>query len=103
MLKACTVCGDPSSQARCPAHRTGRNGSTRQSRKQRQRIIIRDGYECQHCKTYLTGDADTHVDHVVSLATLAATYGTREANRIGWLDSNLQTLCGPCNLTKGSQ
>lgn len=91
MLKACVVCGNPSDQGRCPAHRINRNGSTRRSRKQRQRIIQRDGYQCQRCGRYLTGRQDTHADHIVPLA-----------NGGTWDDSNMQTLCAECNQTKGT-
>lgn len=89
MLKACVVCGAPSDQARCPAHRyTRQRGS--QARKQRQRIIERDNYQCRYCHRYLNGTDDTHVDHIIPLSK-----GGDES------DMNKQTLCAECNLAKG--
>jgi 5-methylcytosine-specific restriction endonuclease McrA len=92
MTKACVVCGAVSDQARCPAHRYQRERSPRQ-RRQRQRVIQRDGYVCQNCGTPLTGGRDTQVDHVIPLAKQA---GPRS-------DDGLRTLCAPCNERKGSR
>ena len=61
-LKACTVCGRPSDQRRCPAHhreqyakqdasrraRGKRHGSTRSYRKARTEALARDGYRCTY-------------------------------------------------------
>lgn len=63
------------------------NGSTSQWRRIRERILQRDGYTCQHC-----GGEGNSVDHIIS----------RQA---GGTDDewNLQTLCTPCNSSKGGR
>ena len=63
------------------------NGSTRQWRNIRQRILRRDGHICQYCGQ----EADT-VDHVIP-------------RRLGGLDSddNLVASCKRCNLSKGGR
>jgi len=92
MLQACVVCGTPSEQARCPAHRYQRDRRPR-ARRQRRRVIERDGFRCQECGCYLTGRRDTHVDHVEPLA-----------RRPGWrADHELQTLCAACNQAKADR
>lgn len=63
------------------------NGSTSKWRKIRQRILQRDGYTCQHCG----GEANS-VDHIVPRAL----NGSDEE----W---NLQSLCTPCNSSKGGR
>jgi 5-methylcytosine-specific restriction endonuclease McrA len=92
MLKACVVCGTASDQARCIEHRYTRDRS-RNARRQRQRIIERDGYQCQHCGRLLSGGRDTHADHIVPLAKQP---GPRA-------DHELQTLCDECNQLKGDK
>jgi 5-methylcytosine-specific restriction endonuclease McrA len=82
------VCGKPSEQARCPDHRYTRQRGAGQ-RRQRLRIIERDGFRCVKCGKYVTGGMDTHVDHIVALAN-----GGDEG------DANKQTLCAPCNRAK---
>lgn len=89
MLKACTVCGAPSDQARCPEHRYTRDRS-RKARAQRMRVIERDGFLCQRCGKRLSGGRDTHVDHIVRLADGGSEH-----------DSNKQALCSSCNQQKG--
>ena len=91
MLKACVVCGTPSDQARCEKHRYNRDRS-RAARRQRLRIVRRDGYRCRRCGKLLAGTTDTHVDHIVPLAFGGPT-----------TDSNLQTLCAACNMAKGTR
>lgn len=76
----------------CPTHKRrgkyhGREGSTRQWRKTRARILRRDQHTCRRC-----GRRATHVDHVEPLAQ----GGTDD-------DSNLQALCADCNLRKGTR
>jgi len=63
------------------------NGSTARWRKIRKRILQRDGYTCQHCG----GEANS-VDHIVP----------RSLNG-GDDDWNLQSLCTPCNSSKGGR
>lgn len=91
MLKACVVCGTPSQQSRCPTHRYQRPRG-RAWRQQRQRIIQRDAYTCQHCGRQLHGTRDTHVDHITPLAQQP---GPRT-------DAQLQTLCATCNQAKAA-
>ena len=57
------------------------------SRSMKNEILMRDGYTCQNCST-TTGPF--HIDHI------------RPYSKGGWQDpSNLQTLCVPCNTSKG--
>jgi 5-methylcytosine-specific restriction endonuclease McrA len=63
------------------------NGSTAKWRKIRSRILQRDGYTCQHC-----GSEANSVDHIVPRSL----NGTDE-------DWNLQSLCTPCNSSKGGR
>lgn len=94
MLHACTVCGSLSPERKCPTHRhLKRNGSTRQWRKKRERILKRDGHRC----TETLGDGsrcpittNLHVDH----RTPKAMGGSDD-------DENLRVLCSMHNLSKG--
>jgi 5-methylcytosine-specific restriction protein A len=63
-----------------------RNGSTRKWRNRREQILTRDRYTCRQC-----GRPARHVDHI----TPVAWGGTDHP-------SNLQALCGVCNLAKGA-
>ena len=54
----------------------------------RRRVFERDGHKCRHCEDR----RDLTIDHVVPLSAGGD-------NR----DDNLQTLCDPCNLAKGSR
>jgi len=65
------------------------NGSTTQWRKLRERILRRDSYCCQQCGQ---DNGSLHIDHIVP-------------RRLGGSDheSNLQTLCQKCNLSKGGR
>ena len=84
-LKACVQCGRPSTQSRCPPHRTRRNGSTRAWRTVRQAILERDGYQC---KVQLPG-CEQHaneVDHIRRVIDGGTDHPT-----------NLRATCGPCN------
>jgi 5-methylcytosine-specific restriction endonuclease McrA len=63
-----------------------RNGSTRQWRNTRARVLYRDNWTCQSC-----GAPATHVDHVQPVLS-----GGTDA------EANLQALGERCNLVKGS-
>lgn len=54
----------------------------------RRRVHERDEYRCVVCGTYL----DLQVDHILPVAR----GGTNDFD-------NLQTLCGPCNASKGTK
>lgn len=86
MLKPCTDCGALSQRSRCPNH-PARNGSTRQWRKTRARVLARDGQSCRYC-----GAPADHVDHVDPVAN----GGTDD-------DANLAAACEHCNLSKGAR
>jgi hypothetical protein len=54
----------------------------------KQRILERDNHTCRNCGTT---KGPFHVDHI------------RPYSKGGWhVDSNLQTLCAPCNARKGA-
>lgn len=56
---------------------------------QRLRVLARDNHTCQMCGAT---DVALHVDHIVPRVS----GGTNDMD-------NLQTLCAPCNLAKGSK
>ena len=60
-----------------------------QYKRQRKRVLERDSYTCQSCGAT---DVALHVDHIVPRMV----GGTHDMD-------NLQTLCVPCNLAKGSK
>jgi 5-methylcytosine-specific restriction endonuclease McrA len=91
MQKACVICGTPSEQARCPAHRYQRDRSP-QARRQRQRVLERDGYRCQLCGAPLTGGRDSHADHIIPISR-----GGSQSD-----DGNVRATCPTCNLTRGT-
>ena len=62
MLKPCLTCGTLTPGSYCPDHRP-RNGSTRQWRKTRARVLERDGWRCQVC-----GELAQEVDHLIPVA-----------------------------------
>jgi 5-methylcytosine-specific restriction endonuclease McrA len=62
VLKPCLGCGQLSPESYCPAH-TRRRGSTRQWRKLRARVLMRDGQRCQLC-----GAPAADVDHIVPVS-----------------------------------
>ena len=64
-----------------------RNGSTRQWRNTRARVLYRDRWICQTC-----GAGAAHVDHI----TPVLFGGTDD-------ESNLQASCERCNLGKGAR
>jgi 5-methylcytosine-specific restriction endonuclease McrA len=97
VLHACMVCGKPSNRSRCPTHRYTRDRTPR-ARKQRMRVIQRDGFQCQVCSKYVTGKHDTHVDHVIPLAD-AWKHPSVDLET----DENKQTLCADCNMRKGNR
>jgi 5-methylcytosine-specific restriction endonuclease McrA len=94
LLKSCAVCGAVSDQARCPAHRYTRARSSR-THAQRRRVLARDGYRCQLCGRYLSGGADSHIDHIRPLS--------KGGSQATWDDSNVRATCKECNERKGSQ
>jgi 5-methylcytosine-specific restriction endonuclease McrA len=63
-----------------------RNGSTRQWRNTRARVLYCDRWTCQQC-----GGSASHVDHHMPVLL----GGTDD-------ESNLQALCSACNLEKGA-
>ena len=65
------------------------NGSSSQWKKIRERILRRDSYCCQQCGQ---DNGKLHIDHIIP-------------RRLGGgdSDSNLQTLCQKCNLSKGGR
>ena len=79
VLKPCLTCGALSDGSYCPEHRRG--GSTRQRRRTRAVVMIRDGHRCQLC-----GAPATDVDHVLPVSE-----GGRDD------PSNLRALCAHCN------
>jgi 5-methylcytosine-specific restriction endonuclease McrA len=66
------------------------NGSTSEWRRIRQRILQRDGHTCQAC-----GAEGNSVDHIIPRHA----FGEGNADQ----ESNLQTLCVPCNSVKGGR
>ena len=83
-LRYCFACSTTHQQGeQCPKRR---DGSTREWRTTRRRILNRDDHRCQEC-----GAPATHVDH----KTTHAMGGSDD-------DGNLQALCADCNLTKGN-
>ncbi len=63
-----------------------RNGSTRQWRSVRARVLLRDGLTCQRC-----GAPASHVDHITPVSAGGGDH-----------ERNLQALCDGCNLSKGT-
>ena len=63
-----------------------RNGSTRQWRNTRARVLARDRWTCQLC-----GAVAHHVDHITPVL-----FGGSDD------ESNLQAFCADCNLAKGA-
>lgn len=104
MRYVCSSCGKVIDRPRhCPYCKqapakssSGRNGSTRQHRKTRLRIFEFDDWTCQSPGCDYRDESETgeglHLDHKVPVAK----GGTDD-------DSNLQTLCAPCNLSKGDR
>lgn len=66
----------------------GKNGSTSQWRRIRERILIRDNRICQWCGV----EEATHVDHIVPRSK-----GGND------MDDNLVASCKRCNLSRGSK
>ena len=79
VLKPCLTCGKLSDGSHCPEHR--RQGSTRQWRKLRALVLMRDGHRCQFC-----GAPATDADHVLPVSQR----GTDDPR-------NLRALCAGCN------
>jgi 5-methylcytosine-specific restriction protein A len=89
--RACLGCGVLTRQgSRCATCRP-RNGSTRQWRTIRARILRRDGHACQLRLPGCTVTA-THVDHIVPVIN-------------GGTDNpvNLRAACAACNLARGAR
>jgi 5-methylcytosine-specific restriction protein A len=84
-LNPCTVCGTLTrAGSRCPAH--ARNGSTRQWRRTRARVLAQQPM-CVH-----SGRPAEHVDHITPMSRGGTDH-----------PANLQALCAACNLAKGDQ
>ncbi len=64
-----------------------RNGSTRQWRTLRDGVLHRDNHICRRC-----GRPASHIDHITPIAAGGTDH-----------PSNLQALCGVCNLAKGAR
>ncbi len=89
MLRACTICGAPSTSSRCPQHAIHRlRGGARVAL--HQRILNRDLRRCQLRLPGCTLIA-TCVDHVLPLAAGGTDH-----------PSNLRASCDPCNRQKGA-
>lgn len=59
---------------------------------QREAILERDEWKCRYCWEPLTGDANTHLDHVYP------------RSRGGWDDAaNVVAVCRACNISKGAR
>lgn len=62
----------------------------------RAHILERDGHQCVLC-----GSTDQlEVDHITALATIK---DVGERDRMTWDETNLRTLCKPCNGRKGDR
>jgi 5-methylcytosine-specific restriction enzyme A len=72
---------------RCRPRNGPRNGSTRQWRNLRDQILARDRYTCRSC-----GQPAAHIDRITPIAAGGTDH-----------PSNLQALCGVCNLAKGAR
>jgi len=86
-LRPCLTCGTLTRASRCPAHKSRRNGSTRQWRATRAQILTRDNHACKRC-----GQPAQHVDHRVPVTRGGTDH-----------PSNLQALCADCNHKKGAR
>jgi 5-methylcytosine-specific restriction endonuclease McrA len=90
-LYACHVCGKRSPNRRCPAHPLRKRARGNAFEPVRMAVAERDNWTCQECGRPVTR-RDLHIDHVVPRAA----GGSDEP-------SNLQVLCEPCNLKKGTR
>ena len=86
-LKPCLTCGILTNAGSYCQRHLPLNGSTRQWRNARERIMARDLYLCQQC-----GAPAQHVDHIIPVAA----GGSDDPH-------NLRALCAPCNLRKGDR
>lgn len=70
------------------------DSNVRSRRKQKRRILERDGHQCQHCGTRQTDDGRTRLEahHIRPFSKLGPT-----------TDSNLVTLCRECNELIGDE
>jgi 5-methylcytosine-specific restriction enzyme A len=84
-LTPCLACGQLTGGSYCPGHRP-RNGSTRQWRKTRTRILTRDHGRCQRC-----GNPASEVDHIRPVARGGSDH-----------PANLEAICRACNLAKSA-
>lgn len=101
-LKACVVCGLPSREARCAAHRRDPRRFERPLRgnagvAQRRRILERDEWRCQRCGVELRRE--------LGGPGAVPEVGHRLARSLGgsYDDANLQAECRPCNRRAGNR
>lgn len=92
-MKPCIVCGLLGTTTRCEQHKL-RNGSTRQERKQRERIFARDGYRCTKV---VDGERCTETTNLHSHHVVPVVRGGSDD------DSNRTTRCAYHNLAQGAR
>ena len=71
-----------------------RNGSTRQLRVTRERVLERDGYVCQvpvRAGGRICGEYADHADHITPVDAGGSDH-----------ESNLRAACANCNLSRGA-
>ena len=58
--------------------------------KARQRILLRDRYQCCKCKAIVAGKGEAHIDHIIP--------HNEDRSLFFCADDGLQTLCVPCHV-----
>ncbi len=66
-LKACTICGRPTTTSRCPAHKIKR-ARGRAGQQRRARTLTRDNHTCRNCGHHDPTGRTLHADHRHALA-----------------------------------